>query len=98
MNDVGEEKMRKLYLFLYPVMDIKKEIFTRLDNIAKDGAILASNTSALDLNAIAAVTHRPQDIIAKVPETIAIANQYQLNLVSSKELLADILIEESADI
>jgi len=44
-------------------MDVKKEIFTRLDSIAKAGAILASNTSALNLNEIAAATSRPQDVI-----------------------------------
>jgi 3-hydroxyacyl-CoA dehydrogenase len=44
-------------------MAVKKDIFTRLDGIAKQGAILASNTSALDLNEIAAVTSRPESVI-----------------------------------
>lgn len=44
-------------------MDVKKEIFTKLNTICKDGAILASNTSYLDINEIAAVTDRPQDVI-----------------------------------
>ncbi|MEM9221667.1 MAG: 3-hydroxyacyl-CoA dehydrogenase NAD-binding domain-containing protein [Pseudomonadota bacterium] len=44
-------------------MAVKKELFGRLDGIAKDGAILASNTSYLDLNEIASVTGRPQDVI-----------------------------------
>ncbi|NND66322.1 MAG: 3-hydroxyacyl-CoA dehydrogenase, partial [Halioglobus sp.] len=44
-------------------MDIKKDIFTRLDNIAKPTAILASNTSALNLNEIASVTSRPESVI-----------------------------------
>jgi 3-hydroxyacyl-CoA dehydrogenase len=44
-------------------MAVKKEIFTRLDSIAKPGAVLASNTSALDLNAIASVTSRPESVI-----------------------------------
>jgi 3-hydroxyacyl-CoA dehydrogenase len=44
-------------------MAVKKDIFTRLDAIAKPGAILASNTSALDINEIAAVTSRPQSVI-----------------------------------
>ncbi|MFT4520891.1 MAG: 3-hydroxyacyl-CoA dehydrogenase [Halioglobus sp.] len=44
-------------------MEVKKDIFTRLDAIAKEGAILASNTSALDLNEIAAVTNRPESVI-----------------------------------
>lgn len=44
-------------------MDLKKEIFGDLDRICKPGAILASNTSALDLNEIASATSRPEDVI-----------------------------------
>ena len=44
-------------------MAVKKDIFMRLDGIAKAGAILASNTSALDLNEIASVTNRPESVI-----------------------------------
>ena len=44
-------------------MDIKKDIFTRLDAICKPGAILATNTSGLDIDEIAAVTKRPENVI-----------------------------------
>src|SRR5262249_10575352 len=44
-------------------MAIKKEVFAKLDRICKSGAILASNTSYLDLNEIASVTARPADVI-----------------------------------
>src|SRR5712671_848001 len=44
-------------------MDVKQEIFRKLDAIAKPGAILASNTSTLDVDQIAAATGRPQDVI-----------------------------------
>ena len=44
-------------------MDLKKSIFERLDAIAKPGAILASNTSYLDVDAIAAKTKRPEDVL-----------------------------------
>ncbi|MBB1601330.1 3-hydroxyacyl-CoA dehydrogenase NAD-binding domain-containing protein [Variovorax sp. UMC13] len=44
-------------------MEVKKDIFGRLDRIAKPGAILASNTSALDLNQIASATMRPESVI-----------------------------------
>ena len=44
-------------------MALKKEIFTKLDAVAKPGAIIATNTSTLDIDEIAAVTKRPQDII-----------------------------------
>lgn len=42
---------------------VKEEVFRRLDAIVRDGAILASNTSYLDLNRIASFTRRPQDVV-----------------------------------
>ena len=44
-------------------MQVKKQVFEKLDQVAKNGAILASNTSTLDLNKIADFTQRPQDVI-----------------------------------
>ena len=44
-------------------MAIKKEVFAKLDAIVKPGAILASNTSYLDINEIASVTKRPEAVI-----------------------------------
>src|SRR3546814_5245200 len=44
-------------------MDVKKDVFTRLDKIAKPCAILASNTSYLNIDEIAAATSRPQDVL-----------------------------------
>ncbi len=44
-------------------MDIKKDIFTKLDAICKPGAILATNTSYLNIDEIAAVTKRPEAVI-----------------------------------
>lgn len=43
--------------------DVKREVFTKLDGVLKQGAILASNTSYLDINALAATTSRPSDIL-----------------------------------
>jgi 3-hydroxyacyl-CoA dehydrogenase len=48
---------------VYENMDVKKEVFGRLDKIAKPGAILASNTSYLNLNEIAAATSRLADVV-----------------------------------
>jgi 3-hydroxyacyl-CoA dehydrogenase len=42
---------------------LKKEVFQKLDGIAKPGAIIATNTSTLDVDQIAAVTKRPQDVV-----------------------------------
>ncbi len=48
---------------VYETMEVKKEIFTKLDAIAKPGAILASNTSYLNIDEIAACTKRPEDVV-----------------------------------
>ncbi|WP_447726286.1 3-hydroxyacyl-CoA dehydrogenase NAD-binding domain-containing protein [Sphingomonas koreensis] len=48
---------------VYENMDVKKDIFGKLDKIAKPGAILASNTSYLNIDEIAAATSRPQDVL-----------------------------------
>lgn len=44
-------------------MDVKKDIFTKLDAICKPGAILATNTSGLNIDEIASVTKRPEAVI-----------------------------------
>jgi 3-hydroxyacyl-CoA dehydrogenase len=44
-------------------MDLKLDIFRKLDRVAKPGAILATNTSMLDIDRIAAETKRPQDVV-----------------------------------
>ncbi|MDE2415063.1 MAG: enoyl-CoA hydratase/isomerase family protein [Comamonadaceae bacterium] len=44
-------------------LEVKKAVFKELDRVCKPGAVLATNTSYLDIDAIAAVTRRPQDVI-----------------------------------
>ncbi|MFG6530722.1 MULTISPECIES: 3-hydroxyacyl-CoA dehydrogenase NAD-binding domain-containing protein [unclassified Sulfitobacter] len=44
-------------------MDVKKDVFGKLDAVCKPGCVLASNTSYLDVNEIAASTKRPEDVI-----------------------------------
>ena len=48
---------------VFESMDVKRDVFTQLDKIAKPGAILATNTSYLDIDAIASVTSRPEDVV-----------------------------------
>jgi 3-hydroxyacyl-CoA dehydrogenase len=48
---------------VFEELGVKEQVFRRLDEIAKPGAILASNTSTLDLNRIASFTKRPGDVI-----------------------------------
>ncbi len=63
---VGLENVKDADLIIeavFETMQIKKEVFTALDAYAKPGAVLASNTSYLDINEIASVTKRPQDVL-----------------------------------
>jgi 3-hydroxyacyl-CoA dehydrogenase len=63
---VGLENVKDADLIIeavFETMAIKKEVFTKLDQYAKPGAVLASNTSYLDINEIAAITKRPQDVL-----------------------------------
>ena len=48
---------------VFEEMGVKEKVFKKLDEVMKPGAILASNTSTLDVNQIAAFTKRPQDVI-----------------------------------
>ena len=63
---LGYESFREVDLVIEAVfesMEVKEQVFKTLDGVCKPGAILASNTSALNLNAIAGFTNRPQDVI-----------------------------------
>ncbi len=63
---VGLEHVKDADLIIeavFETMAVKKEVFTKLDQYAKPDAVLASNTSYLDINEIAAVTKRPQDVL-----------------------------------
>ncbi|MCP5272436.1 MAG: enoyl-CoA hydratase/isomerase family protein [Burkholderiaceae bacterium] len=48
---------------VFEEMGVKEKVFRTLDEVAKPGAILASNTSTLDVNQIASFTKRPQDVV-----------------------------------
>ncbi len=48
---------------VFESMEVKQDVFTKLDAVCKPGAVLATNTSYLDIDEIAAMTSRPQDVI-----------------------------------
>ncbi|MFL5515385.1 MAG: 3-hydroxyacyl-CoA dehydrogenase NAD-binding domain-containing protein [Gemmatimonadales bacterium] len=48
---------------VFESLPVKREVFTALDRVMKPGAILATNTSTLDVNAIAELTRRPADVL-----------------------------------
>ena len=60
-NDIAEADM--VIEAVFEEMGLKKEIFAKIDTIAKPGAVLATNTSTLDVNEIAASTSRPESVI-----------------------------------
>jgi 3-hydroxyacyl-CoA dehydrogenase len=61
MEDLGNADL--IIEAVFENMALKKEVFQKLDKIAKSGAIIATNTSTLDVDEIAAVTKRPQDVL-----------------------------------
>ncbi len=70
---------------------LKKQIFQRLDAVAKPGAVLATNTSTLDIDEIAAVTARPQDVIGL--HFFSPANVMQLlEIVQAGRTAPDVLV------
>jgi 3-hydroxyacyl-CoA dehydrogenase len=77
-------------------MDIKKSVFKQLDQIAKPGAILATNTSALDIDEIAAVTSRPQDVIGL--HFFSPANVMRLLEIVRAEKTADDVVATSVNL
>jgi 3-hydroxyacyl-CoA dehydrogenase len=60
-NDIKDADM--VIEAVFEEMSVKEKVFKTLDEVMKPGAILASNTSTLDLNKIASFTKRPQDVI-----------------------------------
>ncbi|HTQ12952.1 MAG TPA: 3-hydroxyacyl-CoA dehydrogenase NAD-binding domain-containing protein [Rhizomicrobium sp.] len=61
LDDLGDCDM--IIEAVFERMDIKKDVFARLDRIAKPGAVLASNTSYLNIDEIASATARPESVI-----------------------------------
>ena len=61
MEDLGDADL--IIEAVFETMDIKKSVFGKLDTIAKQGAILASNTSYLNVDEIASATTRPDHVI-----------------------------------
>jgi 3-hydroxyacyl-CoA dehydrogenase len=60
-DDVGQADL--VIEAVFEEMGVKEEVFRKLDAVMRPGAILATNTSTLDVNRIAAATSRPQDVV-----------------------------------
>ncbi len=63
LNYEGFEEADIVTEAVFEGMELKKEVFTELDKVCKPGAILASNTSTLNIDEIASVTSRPRQVI-----------------------------------
>ncbi|MFP4891347.1 3-hydroxyacyl-CoA dehydrogenase NAD-binding domain-containing protein [Paraburkholderia sp. EG304] len=75
---------------VFEELGVKEQVFGRLDEVAKPGAILASNTSTLDVDKIAAFTKRPQDVVGM--HFFSPANVMKLlEVVRGKETAKDVL-------
>ena len=75
---------------VFESMEVKRQVFATLDEVCKPGAILASNTSTLDIDQIAACTRRPQDVIGL--HFFSPANVMRLlEVVRGKETALDVL-------
>jgi 3-hydroxyacyl-CoA dehydrogenase len=75
---------------VFEEMDIKKQVFGNLDRLAKPGAVLATNTSYLDVNAIAHITMRPASVLGT--HFFSPANVMRLlEIVRGKETAPDVL-------
>ncbi|CAH2790837.1 MAG: Enoyl-CoA hydratase (EC / Delta(3)-cis-delta(2)-trans-enoyl-CoA isomerase (EC / 3-hydroxyacyl-CoA dehydrogenase (EC / 3-hydroxybutyryl-CoA epimerase (EC [uncultured Paraburkholderia sp.] len=76
---------------VFEEFDVKEQVFRQLDEIAKPGAILASNTSTLDVDRIAAFTKRSQDVVGM--HFFSPANVMKLlEVVRGKETAKDVLV------
>jgi len=75
---------------VFEELGVKERVFTMLDEVMKPGAILASNTSTLDVDKIAAFTKRPQDVVGM--HFFSPANVMKLlEVVRGKETAKDVL-------
>ncbi|WP_295527167.1 3-hydroxyacyl-CoA dehydrogenase NAD-binding domain-containing protein, partial [uncultured Pseudacidovorax sp.] len=79
---------------VFEELGVKEKVFTQLDAVAKQGAILASNTSTLDVDKIAAFTQRPQDVIGMhffSPANVMKLLEVVRGAKTSKDVLATVM-------
>ena len=91
LDDEGLSQADLVVEAVFENLALKKEIFARLDAVAKPGAVLGTNTSTLDIDDIAAVTKRPQDVIGL--HFFSPANVMKLlEIVQAKATAPDVLV------
>ena len=79
---------------VYEDLKVKEQVFRTLDEVMKPGAILATNTSTLDVNRIADVTRRPQDVVGMhffSPANVMKLLEVVRGKATSREVLATVM-------
>jgi 3-hydroxyacyl-CoA dehydrogenase len=79
---------------VFEELGVKEQVFSKLDQVAKKGAILASNTSTLDVDKIAAFTKRPEDVVGMhffSPANVMKLLEVVRGAKTSKDVLATVM-------
>jgi 3-hydroxyacyl-CoA dehydrogenase len=79
---------------VFEELGVKEQVFSKLDQVAKKGAILASNTSTLDVDKIAAFTERPEDVVGMhffSPANVMKLLEVVRGAKTSKDVLATVM-------
>jgi len=79
---------------VFEELSVKEQVFSKLDQVAKKGAILASNTSTLDVDKIAAFTTRPEDVVGMhffSPANVMKLLEVVRGAKTSKDVLATVM-------
>ncbi|MEA3126445.1 MAG: 3-hydroxyacyl-CoA dehydrogenase, partial [Caballeronia sp.] len=79
---------------VFEELGVKEQVFSKLDRVAKKGAILASNTSTLDVDKIAAFTKRPEDVVGMhffSPANVMKLLEVVRGATTSKDVLATVM-------
>ena len=85
---------------VFEEMPIKKEVFAKIDGICKPGAVLATNTSTLDVDEIASATKRPDDVIGMhffSPANVMRLLEIVRGEKSAKDVIATAMARRPAD-
>ena len=80
---------------VFEEMGVKEQVFKKLDEVAKPGAILASNTSTLDVDKIASFTKRPQDVVGMhffSPANVMKLLEVVRGAKTAKDVLATVMV------
>ena len=80
---------------VFEEMGVKEQVFKKLDEVMKPGAILASNTSTLDVDKIAAFTKRPQDVVGMhffSPANVMKLLEVVRGAKTAKDVLATVMV------